>query len=125
RLMSFQLRIVSLTCLLLPILGLGQDNSVGIITTVAGTGGGGFSGDGGPATSASLSSPDGVAVDTAGNLYIADRFNNRVRKVSTAGNITTVAGNGIQGFSGDGGPATSASLNIPVAVALDTAGNLY
>ncbi len=97
----------------------------GTITTVAGDGSGDFGGDGGPATNASLSSPYGVAVDTAGNLYIADSGNDRVRKVSTSGTITTVAGNGTQGFSGDGGPATNASLHTPAGVAVDTAGNLY
>ena len=85
--------------------------SNGTITTVAGNGEYGYSGDGGPATSASLYGPSGVAVDSAGNLYIADQGNNVIRKVS-GGTITTVAGNGIEGFSGDGGPATSASLNF-------------
>jgi uncharacterized protein (TIGR03437 family) len=98
--------------------------SGGSITTVAGNGNGGFSGDGGPATSASLHSPYQVAVDSAGNLYIADGTNHRVRKVS-GGTITTVAGNGADGFSGDGGPATSASINHPSGVAVDSAGNLY
>jgi trimeric autotransporter adhesin len=98
---------------------------VGIITTVAGNGAAGFSGDGGPATSAQLFDPVGVAVDGVGNLYIADYVNNRVRKVSPEGIITTVAGNGTAGFSGDGGPATSADLREPAAVAVDGAGNLY
>jgi DNA-binding beta-propeller fold protein YncE len=97
----------------------------GIITTVAGNGTGGFSGDGGPATSASLYSPYGMALDGAGNLYIADTGNNRIRKVSPSGTISTVAGSGISGFSADGEPATSALLNRPHGVALDTAGNLY
>ena len=97
----------------------------GTITTVAGMGGRGFSGDGGPATSASLYGPYGVAVDAFGNLYIADTENRRIRKVSVGGTITTVAGNGGKGFSGDGGPATSASLYTPQAVALDASGNLY
>src|ERR1035437_6377065 len=96
----------------------------GLLTVVAGNGTGGFSGDGGPATSASLNWPLAVAVDSAGNLYIAELNNHRVRKVS-GGTITTVAGNGNQGFSGDGGPATSASLNNPGSVAADSAGNLY
>ena len=102
-------------------------STAGIITTVAGNGNaGGFSGDGGPATSASLNQPQGVVLDTAGNLYIADNGNYRIRKVSTAGIITTVAGNGdAGGFSGDGGPATSASLTSAVGVTLDTSGNLY
>ena len=97
----------------------------GQLTVVAGIGISGFSGDGGPATSARLSSPYGVAVDGAGNLFIADRFNNRIRKVDTSGIITTVAGNGTFGFSGDGGPATSASLRNPQRVVLDSAGNLF
>ncbi len=98
--------------------------SNGVITTVAGNGTQGFSGDNGPATSAQLYIPGGVAVDSAGNLYIADTYNNRIRKVSN-GVITTVAGNGTVGFGGDNGPATSAQLNTPVAVAVDSAGNLY
>jgi uncharacterized protein (TIGR03437 family) len=98
--------------------------SKGVITTVAGNGRGGYSGDGGPATGAQLNQPWGVAVDSAGNLYIADTGNDRVRKVSN-GVLTTVAGNGTMGFSGDGGPATSAGLWAPTAVALDSSGNLY
>jgi sugar lactone lactonase YvrE len=97
----------------------------GTITTVAGNGSWGFSGDGGPATNGSLSGPAGLAVDAAGNLYVADTNNNRMRKVTPSGIISTVAGNGIQGFSGDGGPATSASLYQPVGVAVDATGNLY
>ena len=81
-----------------------------IITTVAGNGDSGYSGDGGAATNASLGYPVGVALDAAGNLYIADISNNRIRKVDTNGIITTVAGNGIAGYSGDGGAATNASL---------------
>jgi hypothetical protein len=100
--------------------------STGIITTVAGNGNFGFSGDNGPATSASLSVPYGVIVDSAGNIYIADSFNNRVRKVdASTGVITPVAGNGTGGFSGDNGPATSASLYIPTSVSVDSAGNIY
>lgn len=98
----------------------------GIITTIAGNGAGGFSGDGGPAISAELSSPGGLVLDAAGNLYIADEGNQRIRKVAiSTGIITTVAGNGTRGFSGDGGLATNAELNLPSAVALDAAGNLY
>jgi NHL repeat len=96
----------------------------GQMTVVAGNGIGGFSGDGGPATSASLNSPVGVALDSAGNLYIADGNNARIRQVS-GGTITTIAGNGNPGFSGDGGLATSASLNFPAGVAVDSAGNLF
>ena len=94
------------------------------ITTIAGTGTAGFVGDGGQATSAQLNQPWGVAVDTSGNVYIGDTSNNRVRKVS-GGNITTVAGTGAPGYSGDGGQATSAQLNLPKAVAVDAQGNLY
>src|SRR5271157_1277868 len=95
----------------------------GMLTVVAGNGIAGFSGDGGPATSASLNGPLGVALDSAGNLYIADYQNNRIRKVS-GGTITTVAGNGTHGFSGDGGSATSASIGA-FGVAVDSFGNLY
>jgi sugar lactone lactonase YvrE len=98
--------------------------SGGMITTVAGNGTHGYGGDNGPATAAQLSWPDGVAVDAAGNLYIADTDNDRIRKVS-GGVITTVAGNGTEGFSGDKGPATSAQLGWPYSVAVDAAGNLY
>src|ERR1019366_9345320 len=98
--------------------------SNGVITTVAGSGTAGFSGDNGPATSAQLYYPAGVAVDAAGNLYIADQYNHRIRKVSN-GVITTVAGSGTAGFSGDNGPATSAQLSGPGGVAADSAGNLY
>ena len=86
----------------------------GVLTRVAGTCVVGNSGDGGLATSAQLSGPSGVALDLAGNLYIADTSNSRVRMVSPAGIITTVAGNGVGGYSGDGGPATSAQLSIPL-----------
>ena len=100
-------------------------NTAGTISTIAGNGKEGFNGDGGPATSASLNDPRGVAVDPTGNVYITDRGNNRIRKVNTAGIISTIAGNDTQGFSGDGGPATSASLNKPREVAVDLAGNVY
>lgn len=97
----------------------------GTITTLAGNGTGGYSGDGGPAVAASLNGPKGVAVDAAGNLYIADTGNGRIRKVTPAGSITTVAGNGQAAYSGDGGPATAASLNAPKGLAVDAAGSLY
>jgi sugar lactone lactonase YvrE len=101
--------------------------ATGTITTVAGAAGqGGFGGDGGPATSALLGQPEGVAVDSAGNLYIGDTNNQRIRFVSAAtGQITTIAGNGTVGFSGDGGTATSAELSFPDGVAVNSAGNLY
>jgi uncharacterized protein (TIGR03437 family) len=98
--------------------------SSGVMTTVAGNGTPGFSGDNGPATAAQLDWPTGVAVDAAGNLYIADSDNNRIRKVSN-GVIATVAGNGLPGYGGDGGPAASAQLYGPLGVAVDAAGNLY
>jgi sugar lactone lactonase YvrE len=97
----------------------------GTIFTVAGTGAAGFSGDGGKATSAQMNAPRAVAVDGAGNLYIADSGNHRIRKVTPAGVISTVAGNGTGGFSGDGGPATAAQLLSPRGVALDAGGALY
>lgn len=97
----------------------------GTISTVAGNGTKGFGGDGGPAVAAQLDSPNGIALDSAGNLYIADQFNQRIRKVATDGTISTIAGNGSFNFSGDGGPATTASLGMPAAVAFDADGNLY
>ena len=100
-------------------------NLEGTISTVAGDGKDRFSGDGGPAINASLSHPGGVAVDAAGNLYIADTLHSRIRKVSTSGTINTVAGNGDTGFSGDGGSPTKASLYNPHGVAVDNDGNLY
>jgi sugar lactone lactonase YvrE len=96
----------------------------GTITTVAGGGGFGFSGDGGPATSAFLSGPNGLAVDGAGNLYIADSGNFRVRMVDSNGIITTVAGVGNRGAVSDGGPATAAYVAAD-DVAVDAAGNIY
>ena len=100
-------------------------NASGTITTVAGNGTSGFAGDGATATSAQLSYPMGVTLDSAGNLYIADSNNHRIRKVNASGTITTVAGNGTPGFGGDGATATSARLSSPVGVALDSAGHLY
>ena len=100
-------------------------NPQGVITTFAGNGAAGFSGDGGPATGASFRSPSGVFADGSGNVFIADVGNQRIRKVDTAGNIATVAGNGTSGFSGDGGPATAASFFNPVRVIVDASANLY
>src|SRR5216683_2264068 len=101
-------------------------DTTGIITTIAGTGTQGFSGDSGPATAARLDSPQGLALDTNQNLYIADTQNHRIRKIAaTTGNITTIAGNGTQGFSGDAGPATSASIDSPTGLSVDTSSNVY
>ncbi len=102
------------------------DATTSIITTVAGNGIAGYSGDNGPATSAELNLTRGVAVDGSGNIYIGDFHNNSIRKVTaTTGIITTVAGNGTLGYSGDNGPATSAQLDGPDAVAVDASGNIY
>ena len=100
-------------------------NTSGIINTVAGTGTFAFGGDGGPAIKAEFGYPAGVALDAAGNLYIVDVNNDRLRVMLTNGNIATVAGNGNAGFGGDGGPATSAELNAPRSVAVGTFGNVY
>jgi uncharacterized protein (TIGR03437 family) len=97
----------------------------GSVATFAGNGGYSYSGDGGAATGAQMNSPYAVAVDGAGNYYVADAGNNVVRKVSASGVITTVAGNGTAGSSGDGGAATAAELSGPQGLALDSAGNLY
>ena len=97
----------------------------GLTTTVAGNGSSGFNGDRGDATQATLRAPYGVAVDSQGNLYVADTFNHRVRKVTPDGGIRTVAGSERFGFSGDGWPAGQAALHYPLGVAVDIAGNLY
>ena len=97
----------------------------GIITTVAGTNGGPYFGDGGPAINAGLNQPTGAAVDASGNLFIADYGNNRIRQVDTDGIITTLAGTNISGFSGDGGTAINAQLFLPQSVAQDATGNLF
>jgi sugar lactone lactonase YvrE len=100
--------------------------STGNIITVAGTGSPGYGDDNGPATSALLEYPYGVAVDGSGNVFIADTYNDRIREVVKAtGNIITIAGTGSIGYSGDGGPATSAKLNYPDAVAVDGSGNVF
>jgi sugar lactone lactonase YvrE len=101
-------------------------NATGNILTVAGTGTAGYSGDGGQSNSAMVNSPGGVAVDGSGNLFIADTYNNRIRKVTIANHvITTVAGTGTSGFGGDGGPATSALLYMPYGVTVDGSGSIY
>ena len=99
-------------------------SSSGVITTIAGNGNPAYSGDNGPALSAGLD-PEDIAVDIPGNLYVADSLNNRVRKIALDGTITTVAGTGVAGYAGDGGPAAGAQLALPSGVALDSAGNLY
>lgn len=97
----------------------------GTVRTIAGTGEAGYAGDGGPATQAELDAPQALALDSAGNLYIADARNNRVRRVDTAGVITTVAGTGEAGFSGDGGPPRRAQLNQPTGLAIGFNDRLY
>lgn len=102
------------------------DAQTGIITTFAGTGEAGYSGDGGPASRARLTQPDGIVIDAQGNVIIADTFNDRVRRVDVrTGIISTIAGTGEAGFSGDGGPATQARFDGPFGLALDPSGNLY
>ena len=116
--------------LVIGIIALGSTlaNAEEIITTVAGNGSRGFAGDGGPAVNAQLDITHftgGIAADAAGNVYIADTGNHRIRKIDPSGKISTVAGNGVARFSGDGGLATSASLFAPTGLGIDTAGNLY
>ena len=96
----------------------------GVISTVAGTGVSGFTGDGGPATAAQLRSAEGVAIDSGGNLFISEGFGERIRKVDPSGTITTYAGTGAAGSTGDGGPAIKAQLNFPTGLAEDASGNL-
>ncbi len=114
-----------LSVLILTEIGLAQSGTTYVISTIAGNGTQGYSGDGGPATSARLDRPYGVALDKAGNIYFSEPSNQRIRKVSANGVITTVAGTGSQGSAGDGGPATSAMLSQPSGIALDGNGNLY
>src|SRR5258707_1247324 len=95
------------------------------VTTVAGTGTAGYSGDGGLATAADLSNPAGVALDGVGNVFVADDGANVVRKITPSGLISTVAGTGTAGYSGDGGAATSAQLRGPTDVAIDASGDLF
>ena len=102
-----------------------QNPPAGIIGTIAGRGTSGFSGDNGAATAAQFNPPMGLAMDAAGNLDIADLNNQRIRRMTPAGTVTTIAGNGTAGANGDGGPATVAQLNTPYGIAIDIAGNLY
>jgi len=114
----------SLLCLFF-LCGSGIELQAQIITTMAGYGIAGYSGDGGPATGAMINGEWGAAIDGAGNMYIGDRFNNRIRKITHSGIITTIAGTGASGFGGDGGPATAALLYQPAGVAVDSSGNVY
>ena len=99
--------------------------ATGVITTIAGNGTAGYSGDNGPATSAELASPTGLAIDAAGNLYVCDTTNAVVREIATNRVITTIAGDGTAGYAGDGGPATSAEMYSPSAIVIDSAGDLF
>lgn len=118
--MSHYIRSIILICLLLPFAGKSQ-----IITTVAGLGTWGYNGDGGPATNGALCNPYAITCDKAGNLYVAEITNYIIRKVSASGIITTIGGSGVSGFSGDGGPATNATITKPYGIAVDTNGNVY
>ena len=100
-------------------------NSSGFISTIAGNGIQGYSGNGGPATSAELYAPTSFSIDNSGNIYFTDQGNQRIRKIDTLGNITAIAGIGISGFSGEGGPASAAEFNFPVGIALDNSDNIY
>ena len=97
----------------------------GVISTLAGTGVRGFSGDGGPAAAAVLDNPTALAIDYAGNIFFSDQVNHRIRRITPAGIISTVAGNGTPGFAGDGGPATASSFNFPGGLATDQSGAIY
>ncbi len=100
-------------------------STTGVVTTIAGTGSAGYTGDGGPATAAQINYPENVAVDNTGNVYIADSHNHCIRKVDLSGTITTIAGLGGIGYTGDGGPATAATMYNPTGMAFDNSGNLY
>ena len=102
-----------------------KTNTSGIITTIAGTGIAGYSGDNGTATSAELNNPIWIVSDDTGNIYIADYLNNCIRKINTSGIITTIAGTGIAGYGGDNGQASNAQLNYPTGLSIDKLGNLY
>ena len=95
------------------------------IDTIGGTGHEGYGGDGGLATEAIFRTPSGIAHDAAGNVYVVDRNNNRIRRIDASGRVSTIAGTGRQGTSGDGGPATDAQIFNPNAIALDADGNIY
>src|ERR1700686_5429340 len=116
---------VLLASILLPAAGVSQAIPAYTVTTVAGNGTAGFSGNGSAANGAQLSGPFSAVLDSAGNLYIADQFNHRIRKVATDGTISTVAGSGTSGYTGDGGAPTSATLSDPQSVAVDSSGNIY
>ncbi|MES2513866.1 MAG: T9SS type A sorting domain-containing protein [Bacteroidota bacterium] len=113
------------TTFLLLLAGIFASNQAQIITTFAGTGTAGFSGNGGVATAAKLNNPTGIAFDRYGNTYISDYSNHQIRKVDASGIITTVAGTGVGGFSGDAGLATNAKLNLPSTLTFDNLGNMY
>jgi uncharacterized protein (TIGR03437 family) len=117
------LKLWVVSSVLLPLVGWAQAPQYNI-SLLAGNGTAGYLGDGGPATSSELSNPCGIAVDSAGNIYIADQDNNRIRKMTVGGNINTVAGDGTEGFTGDGGAATSAEINLPCGIAVDPAGDI-
>jgi len=115
----------SVLILFIVIASIAKQSQAQIITTVAGNGAQGYSGDGGQATNAELTPPNGIAFDGLGNYYYSDDYGNCVRKISTSGIITTVAGDTTQGYSGDGGQATNAQLYQPFGLAIDMSGNLY
>ena len=100
-------------------------NQTGVISSIAGTGDGGFSGDGGAATSATIWNPEAVAVDSGGNVYIADEFNLRIRKISRGGKINTIAGTGNAGYNGENLPAVSTNLDDPVGIGIDNVGSIF
>jgi Secretion system C-terminal sorting domain len=100
-------------------------SAAGTISTIAGNGTAGFSGDGGPATAALLNVPVGLAINAAGDLFFCESANNRVRKITAAGTISTIGGNGTMGYTGDGGAATAASLSNPAGIGVDLAGNIF